>query len=76
MPINSYSDLLNWIGKTNTVGGTSGVLFSIFFFRFSKFMKSFKNPTIIEWAEGFKVATKAISEIGGAKIGDATMIGI
>lgn len=56
------------------LGGTSGVLYTLFFLRTSQTFreKGFGSPQL--WAEAFKKGMEGICELGNSKKGDRTML--
>lgn len=58
-----------------SLGGTSGPLYSIFFLNLANYLANLSNdPTAIEWAEAAHSGALGITKLGGAKIGDRTMM--
>jgi dihydroxyacetone kinase len=56
-----------------TLGGTSGPLYSAFFLRASTLLREqADNPE--NWAKAFLAGCSAITELGGARQGDRTML--
>lgn len=72
----SVSTLLRHIGNTirETVGGTSGPLYSIMFFRAASSLDNYDNVKAIDWANAFSAAVEGVQNIGGAVLGDCTML--
>jgi triose/dihydroxyacetone kinase / FAD-AMP lyase (cyclizing) len=57
-----------------TLGGTSGPLYSAFLVRLSSHLPSTGWPSFLEWAAAFDAGCRAVSELGGARQGDRTML--
>ncbi|MFN0316718.1 MAG: dihydroxyacetone kinase subunit DhaK [Burkholderiales bacterium] len=56
------------------IGGSSGPFYATAVLRASRTLAGKKNPAPAEWADAFTQAVSAISDLGGAKIGDRTMV--
>ncbi len=56
------------------LGGTSGPLYAVFFLRASGRLRSGPNSAPKTWVEAFSAGCVGISELGGAKPGDRTML--
>jgi triose/dihydroxyacetone kinase / FAD-AMP lyase (cyclizing) len=56
------------------LGGTSGPLYSAFLLRLSSQLPSTSWPSLLEWATAFEAGCDALSNLGGAKPGDRTML--
>ena len=56
------------------MGGTSGALYSTMLLRAGSILEQYDQPTLSDWSRGFQAAVEAIMEIGGAEVGDRTMI--
>jgi dihydroxyacetone kinase len=73
----SVSDLLHTIAlAVRMMGGSSGVLLSIFFLRMATvFEKEQSDKTVLQlWVNALGNGIQGISEFGGAKKGDRTML--
>eukprot|EP01133_Synstelium_polycarpum_P012854 gene12854-15096_t len=63
-----------------TLGGSTGPFYSIFMLRTSNVLyertvaNGLTEPTVCEWADALDQGAKAISDLGGAKLGDCTML--
>ncbi|HZY73952.1 MAG TPA: dihydroxyacetone kinase subunit DhaL, partial [Edaphobacter sp.] len=55
------------------LGGSSGPLYGVFFLRCGTVLKN-SGAELTQWAEAFDQGCRAISELGGAKSGDRTML--
>lgn len=73
---NSYSKSMALVGDTlrKAIAGSSGAFYAAAFLRASRSLKGITSPTPQDWASSFTAAVNAISEFGGAKEGDKTMI--
>jgi dihydroxyacetone kinase len=56
------------------MGGTSGPLYAIMLLRAAAVLERSPQPSLREWAEAFTAAVAGVMEIGGAQIGDRTMV--
>ena len=56
------------------IGGSSGPFYATGLLRASRRLADRSSPTASDWADAFQLAVQAISELGGAKPGDRTMI--
>lgn len=56
------------------IGGSSGPFYATALLRAARELSGKANPEPADWAEAFDVAAQAISDLGGAKPGDRTMI--
>lgn len=72
----SVSTLLRDIGTAirETVGGTSGPLYSIMFLRAASSLGDKDNVNAIDWANAFSAAVDGVRSVGGAALGDCTML--
>jgi dihydroxyacetone kinase len=72
----SVSKLLRDIGAKirETVGGTSGPLYSIMFLRAASYLDGRDTLTAIDWAQAFSAAVDGVQTVGGAVPGDCTML--
>lgn len=72
----SLADALHVLGMElqRSMGGTSGALYGVFFLRASDALRKHENADEIRWVDAFKAGTDAIGHLGGAKLGDATMM--
>lgn len=59
---------------SETIGGTSGALYSIFFNAASKIFKESAEITPLTWSEAFKAGVKAVKCYGNVEIGDRSLI--
>lgn len=58
----------------HNMGGTSGALYSTMLLRAGSILEQCNQPTLSDWSHGFQAAVETIMEIGGAEVGDRTMI--
>jgi len=75
--IKNEADLLSKLGKAvrRGIGGTSGPLYSIFFLRAARVLTEVEgHPTALNWSQALCAGCDAIAELGGAKLGDRTML--
>jgi dihydroxyacetone kinase len=56
------------------LGGTSGPLYAAFFVRASSVLRHGSADDLKTWAEAFRAGCAAVSELGGASVGDRTML--
>jgi triose/dihydroxyacetone kinase / FAD-AMP lyase (cyclizing) len=76
-PLNDVSAALKALGHTlrHELGGSSGPLYGILFLRCGSVLEKASRVTALEqWAEAIEQGCGAISELGGAKPGDRTML--
>jgi len=75
-PLDNIPATLNQLGHTSqrVMGGSSGPLYGVFFLRSSNILESANNTSLESWAEALHQSCLAISELGGAKVGDRTML--
>ncbi len=55
------------------IGGSSGPFYATALMRAGRELANLDLPTARHWQQAFAVATAAVSDLGGAKIGDRTM---
>lgn len=75
-PLDQPDAALRALGLTlqRALGGTSGPLYAAFFLRAAAFLKDMRPDDPAAWARAFQAATAAITELGGASLGDCTML--
>ena len=56
------------------VGGSSGPFYAVALMRAARVLSGLSSVTTMQWAEAFVAAVDAVSEVGGAKPGDRTML--
>lgn len=56
------------------IGGSSGPFYATAILRAARVVSDHGSPSALEWATAFDEAVAAISELGGAKPGDRTMV--
>ncbi|MBB3458699.1 dihydroxyacetone kinase [Rhizobium sp. BK313] len=56
------------------IAGSSGPFYATGLVRAGTFLKGNDNPTEMDWLKAFAAAIQAISDLGGAKRGDRTML--
>ena len=59
---------------SHELGGSSGPLYGVFFLRLGSSLRPSGLSDIDHWAEAIEQASAAITELGGAKPGDRTML--
>jgi dihydroxyacetone kinase len=75
-PINNESEILQEIAMTlqQSMGGSSGPLYGVFFLRAANSLRGNFTVDAMDWARTAMEACEAISEMGGASVGDRTML--
>jgi dihydroxyacetone kinase len=75
-PLEDVAATLKALGHTlrRELGGASGPLYGVLFLRCGRVLEDAGAITIEQWAEGIQQGCRAISELGGAKPGDRTML--
>lgn len=75
-PLDDCPATLKAIGHTlrHELGGSSGPLYGVFFLRSSSVLASSRQTGLQLWAEALEAGCSAISELGGARPGDRTML--
>ena len=75
-PLDDVPATLNALGHTvqRELGGASGPLYGVLFLRCSKVLASSGATGPAQWADALDKGCVAISELGGAKPGDRTML--
>jgi dihydroxyacetone kinase len=75
-PLNNIPATLKQLGHTaqRVMGGSSGPLYGVLFLRCGNVLESSNSTTLPSWAEALHQGCQAISEMGGAKPGDRTML--
>lgn len=74
--LDNPTDTLRAMGLTlqEAVGGSSGPLYGVLLLRAASSLQSADANRPAAWAEAMKAGCEAISELGGAKAGDRTML--
>ncbi len=72
----SAAGVLRGVSATlrRVIGGTSGPLYAIFLLRGAAALDGKANATPSDWAAAFAAGALGIAEIGGARVGDRTML--
>ena len=67
---------LNSLGHAlrRAIGGSSGPFYATALMRASRHLSSVERPLPKDWAAAFDKAVDAVSELGGAQVGDRTMV--
>jgi dihydroxyacetone kinase len=75
-PLDDPAATLHALGLTvqSAIGGTSGALYGIFFLRAAARLRTGPADDPRAWADALLAGSEAISELGGAKPGDRTML--
>jgi dihydroxyacetone kinase len=75
-PLDDIPATLKALGHTlrRELGGSSGPLYGVLFLRCGNVLANSGATGLAEWAEALDQGCQAISELGGAKAGDRTML--
>lgn len=75
-PLDDIPATLKALGHTlrRELGGSSGPLYGALFLRCGSVLERFGATGLTQWAEALEQGSRAISELGGAKPGDRTML--
>ena len=75
-PLDDLSATLKALGHTlrRELGGSSGPLYGTLFLRCGNILEHFNSIGLEQWAEALDQGCNAISELGGARAGDRTML--
>ena len=75
-PLDDLSATLKALGHTlrRELGGSSGPLYGVLFLRCGSALEGSGATGLAQWAEALDQGCRAISELGGAKPGDRTML--
>jgi dihydroxyacetone kinase len=75
-PLDDVSATLKELGHTlcRELGGSSGPLYGVLFLRCGNVLEVSGSAGLAQWVEGLDEGCRAISELGGAKPGDRTML--
>jgi triose/dihydroxyacetone kinase / FAD-AMP lyase (cyclizing) len=75
-PLNNVSPTLKALGHLlqREMGGSSGPLYGVLFLRCGNVLESSRTSGLAQWVEAVDQGCQAISELGGAKPGDRTML--
>lgn len=79
LPGESFADVSGGLmamanATRKAIGGSSGPFYATGLMRASRHLAGIEKPTVPQMAEAFVAAVLAVSELGGAKPGDRTMI--
>lgn len=79
LPMESFADVSGGLmamanAMRKAIGGSSGPFYATGLMRASRHLAGIEKPTAQQMAEAFVAAVEAVSELGGAKPGDRTMI--
>lgn len=75
-PLDDIAGTLEALSHTarEALGGTSGPLYGVLFLRLANELRVSKSHDLSAWARAVSAAGKAMSDLGGAKAGDRTML--
>ncbi len=75
-PLNNLPATIKALGHTlrRELGGSSGPLYGVLFLRGGSVLETAGPIGIAEWAEALEQGCQAVSDLGGAKPGDRTML--
>jgi dihydroxyacetone kinase len=75
-PLNDVPATLKALGHTlrRELGGSSGPFYGVLFLRCGSVLAGERAAGLTQWAEALEQGCRAISELGGAKPGDRTML--
>jgi triose/dihydroxyacetone kinase / FAD-AMP lyase (cyclizing) len=75
-PLDNIPATLKALGHTlrRELGGSSGPLYGVLFLRCGSVLEASRATGLAQWAEAIDQGCRAISELGGAKPGDRTML--
>jgi dihydroxyacetone kinase len=75
-PLDDVPATLKALGHTlrRALGGSSGPLYGVLFLRCGSVLERGRATGLAQWAEALDQGCRAISELGGAKPGDRTML--
>src|SRR5215470_490771 len=75
-PLDDVPATLKALGNTlrQELGGSSGPLYGVLFLRFGNVLASSGGAGLAEWAKAIEAGAQAISDLGGARPGDRTML--
>ena len=75
-PLDDAPATLKALGHTlrHALGGSSGPLYGVLFLRCGSVLEARSASGLAQWAEALDQGCRAISELGGAKPGDRTML--
>jgi dihydroxyacetone kinase len=75
-PLDNLPATLRAIGHTlqREMGGSSGPLYGVLFLRCGNVLDNSNGTGLVQWAEALDQGCRAMSELGGAKSGDRTML--
>jgi triose/dihydroxyacetone kinase / FAD-AMP lyase (cyclizing) len=75
-PLNDISGTLKALAHTlgRELGGSSGPFYGVLFLRCANVLGRFRTTERAQWVQAIEEGCRAISELGGAKPGDRTML--
>ncbi|UWU26122.1 dihydroxyacetone kinase family protein (plasmid) [Rhizobium sp. CB3060] len=79
LPVEEFADVASGLmamanAMRKAIGGSSGPFYATGLMRASRSLTGLDQPTAAQMAEAFAAAVQAVSDLGGAKPGDRTMI--
>ena len=75
-PLDNVAATLKALGRTlqHEMGGSSGPLYGVLFLRCGSVLEKSERTGLDQWAAALDQGCRAVSELGGAKPGDRTML--
>jgi len=75
-PVDNAAATLKALGHTlrHELGGSSGPLYGVLFLRSGNVLETAGGTGLAQWAKAIEEGAQAISDLGGAKLGDRTML--
>lgn len=75
-PLDNISETLKALSNTlrHELGGSSGPLYGVLFLRAGNVLEKSGSADLQQWANALEEGCRAVSELGGAKPGDRTML--
>ncbi len=76
LPLDDPAATLDAVGLTleQAMGGSSGALYGVFFLRAAARLRTGSPADPATWADAFEAGCQGISDLGGAQLGDRTML--
>jgi dihydroxyacetone kinase len=75
-PVDDVAATLKALGHTlrQELGGSSGPLYGVLFLRCGNVLENSAGSGLAQWAQALEEGVQAISDLGGARLGDRTML--
>lgn len=75
-PLDEPAAALHVLGLTlqRSLGGSSGPFYGVFFLRAARTLRAGRGDDLAAWAAAFEAGCDGIAELGGAAVGDRTML--